>query len=718
MRDMSTNLGPMSRRLLLPPIASLAGFLLLGATALFVLSTTLHESKRQQLISVVELAYELVASYQAQELSGALGHEAAQNAARDAVKKLRYSGKEYLWINDVGQPFPKMVMHPTVPALDGAVLDDPKFNKATGLFDEKGHQTAHYAGKNLFVAMVDAAQKSGQGFVEYEWPKPLASGGVTPDLYPKLSFVKKFEPWGWVIGTGVYVDDLNTLFWRSAMLMLLIVGIGIVITVGMSFALRRWVLIKLGGEPSEAKVVADSIAAGDLTTAINPRWGGKGSLISALARMQGSLHSLIGSVVDNVGKLHDDMKVLTADAANMEVRLSMQRSSSEEVMEAVRLMQAQTLQMAGLATETERHAEEISSQSALGAELVTQSAGGMHHISKIIQQSATDVQKLAGRAQEVAQTVGVIREIADQTNLLALNAAIEAARAGEQGRGFAVVADEVRKLSERTGKATADIAAIINVIQTDIQQVVDEMNSAVPLVQSGVSSAESVVVLLNKFRGSAEEAYDKMESLSRIVSGEVENSANVVGIIGQSLLITQQAEEMVEATAKVATRADDTSRLLLNLSQHYQLGRGEKTGGTSSEVKGVVKLEWSESLEVGEASIDTQHKRLVELFNDLQIAMHDADSSDKIAVVLEELLKYTQFHFAHEAELMAKSGYPEERDHKAKHDSLIAKALDYRSQFQAGALIGTELTTFLRDWLINHILKTDKKLAAFLKTRK
>lgn len=704
--------GPMSRRLLLTPLVSLLGFVLLGVVALMALDRDLWQGKQNQLVSVVEMAYGVVAGYQTQEAQGKLSHEAAQEAARQALKTLRYSGTEYVWVNDLARPYPHMVMHPTVPALDGKELNEDRFNKATSLFARDGSQREDFSGKNLFVTMVDVVSRSGDGFVRYEWPKPLQAGGVTTELYPKLSYVRKFEPWGWVIGTGVYIDDLRAAYWRLAFVVGVIALLGIAAIVASAVFLRRWIFVRLGGEPADARQVAEKITEGDLEPDVVPRWGGAQSVIGALGRMRGSLAELIRTVVENADKLHGDMNVLTADASNMEVRLSLQKNSSEDVLAAVRTMQSQIQQMAELAVETERRAQEMSTRSAEGAAMVSQSAEGMHRIASTIRQSADDVQKLANRAEEVASTVGVIKEISDQTNLLALNAAIEAARAGEQGRGFAVVADEVRKLSERTGRATSDIAGVIGAIQEDVQKVVEEMNAAVPMVQGGVSSAEQVAGLLRDFREASVESYDRMEELSRIVTGEVSNAANVVSIIGQSLSITEQAAQMVDETSRVAARADETSRKLFDLSRRFRLaGGGMPSTAHENSGSAVTRLEWSTSLAVGEASIDQQHKRLVELFNNLLAAMHSGESQAEIGSVLDELVKYTQFHFAHEAELMEKFAYPGKQDHLAKHDALIARVVEYRTRFGAGESVGGELATFVRDWLINHILKTDRLLA-------
>ena len=123
--------------------------------------------------------------------------EEAKMMSMEFVKTMRWlDGKGYLWINDMARPFPNMVMHPAAPTLDGKVLNNPKYNCAMG------------NNQNLFVAAVDVCQKDGKGFVDYLWPK-ASKDGLSKKNQPKLSFVKKFEPWNWVIGTGIYIDDVD-----------------------------------------------------------------------------------------------------------------------------------------------------------------------------------------------------------------------------------------------------------------------------------------------------------------------------------------------------------------------------------------------------------------------------------------------------------------------------------------------------------------------------
>ncbi len=158
---------------------------------------------------VVEVAYGILEEHTQKVQNGQESVENAKSKAIALIKSLRFSGKEYFWIHDLSRPFPRMIMHPTVPSLDGTLLDDPQFNKASGKRASSDSATATLDNRNLFVTMNEVVEASGEGFVSYTWPKPNADGGVTTELYPKISFVKKYAPWGWVIGSGIYVDDVK-----------------------------------------------------------------------------------------------------------------------------------------------------------------------------------------------------------------------------------------------------------------------------------------------------------------------------------------------------------------------------------------------------------------------------------------------------------------------------------------------------------------------------
>lgn len=158
---------------------------------------------------VVEVVYGILDTQSMRAQAGLESTAEAKSRAISLIKSLRFSGKEYFWIHDLNRPIPRMIMHPTVPALDGKVLDDPQFNKATGKRTRSESSMAKLDNSNLFVAMNEIVETAGEGFVAYSWPKPTVNGGVTAELYPKISFVKKHVAWGWVVGNGIYVDDVR-----------------------------------------------------------------------------------------------------------------------------------------------------------------------------------------------------------------------------------------------------------------------------------------------------------------------------------------------------------------------------------------------------------------------------------------------------------------------------------------------------------------------------
>lgn len=158
---------------------------------------------------VVEVAYNVLERYAQKVQAGETTSDEAKSEALSLIKSMRFSGQEYLWIHDLSTPFPRMIMHPTVPSLDGMVLNNPQFNKATGKRTPAEPVFEKVANRNLFIVMNEVAETAGKGFVAYSWPKPIAGSSVTTELYPKISFVKKYVPWGWVVGSGVYVDDVE-----------------------------------------------------------------------------------------------------------------------------------------------------------------------------------------------------------------------------------------------------------------------------------------------------------------------------------------------------------------------------------------------------------------------------------------------------------------------------------------------------------------------------
>ena len=222
-----------------------------------LVSQRLHAEKEMQLRHLVETAHSVLQSYQQAAKDGRLTDAVARRQAAEAIRQLHYGAREYFWIHDLTTPVPQMVMHPTVPALEGQPLTEVRFDRATSLRSGSDGNYQLLDRNNLFVAMNQAIAATGEGFVTYDWPKPLPQGGVSEQLYPKLSYVKRFDAWGWVIGSGIYIDDLHAEYWRDARTRLVKAGAWLLL-----LGLLAWFIVRTVVQPLRAfQTLIDSLRA-------------------------------------------------------------------------------------------------------------------------------------------------------------------------------------------------------------------------------------------------------------------------------------------------------------------------------------------------------------------------------------------------------------------------------------------------------------------------
>jgi methyl-accepting chemotaxis protein/hemerythrin len=307
------------------------------------------------------------------------------------------------------------------------------------------------------------------------------------------------------------------------------------------------------------------------------------------------------------------------------------------------------------------------------------------------------VEALGRRSDEIGAIVGTIEDIADQTNLLALNAAIEAARAGEQGRGFAVVADEVRALAERTTKATREIGLMIKAIQQETRSAVTAMEEGVSEVEQGTGEAARSGEALRKIQ---DEINDLHLQVQQIATAAEEQTATTNDISSNIHGITEVAQDTVEGARKTSAAAGHLSRLSADLER--LVGQFKLDGSGKM-------ITWSRSYSVGVSQMDEEHQRLIGIINNLYASMRSGRSKDAIGKILDELVDYTKTHFAHEERLMQESGYEGYDDQKRAHEALIAQVVEIQGKYRVGAALGQEVMAFLKNWLLNHIQGMDKK---------
>jgi methyl-accepting chemotaxis protein len=542
--------------------ATIAALILLFVVSLNSEKTQLIHDRQEKLRNLVETAHATVAHFEKQAKEGKLSADDAKTAAMNSLRDVRYDKVEYFWINDLGKPAPKMIMHPTVPALEGKVLDAERFNKATSMQAGTDGAVTTVNGKNLFVAFVEIVDAAGHGYVGYQWPRPKAGGGTTEELFPKLSYVKKFEPWGWVIGSGIYIDDVDALFREQATRFLAWgIGIGGFIAFALFFVGRN-IVNTLGGDPHYAAEITKRIASGDLSANVQCAPGDTTSLLAGMKEMQEMLRKMISEIISGAERLESASGELLSASEEVASRSRQQSESASAMAAAVEEMTVSIDQVSHNAGEAHGISQEAGAVSERGTVIIQNAAEEMRKISEAVHSSSKIIEELGQQSDQITSIVNTIREIADQTNLLALNAAIEAARAGEQGRGFAVVADEVRKLAERTSLSTTEIAGMVGKIQNGTKSAVASMEAGVGQATRGVDLANEAGQSIVSIRDGALRVVAVVNDISSSIREQSTTSSEIARNIEQIAQMSEESSQAVQNTTEAARRLQELSASL------------------------------------------------------------------------------------------------------------------------------------------------------------
>jgi methyl-accepting chemotaxis protein len=537
----------------------------LFAYLLPLIESRIMSEKRDATRHVVELAMGILEQGDADVKAGKMPLEQAQKEAAEEIKRLRYEKKEYVWINDLSKPVPKMIMHPTVPALDGKVLDDAKFNKATKSIDGLNGETRKLDNKNLFVSFNEVVDRAGRGFVNYEWPKPKEGGGTTTELFTKLSYVQKFEPWGWVLGSGIYIDDVkrdvDAVKWT-------LVGLNIVFAtfmLALCYFISRGITRTLGYVDESLEEM--SSGGGDLTRRLKvERDDETGSLASSFNNFLDNLKEIVVRINQNAVNVAGSADNLNRTSSAIASGTERAASQSASVAIACEEMAATSAEIAGNCIRTVEISNRATQTALKGSEVVDHAVKSIQRIAVKVQESAKTVASLGTRSEQIGNIVGTIEDIADQTNLLALNAAIEAARAGEQGRGFAVVADEVRALAERTTKATREIGEMIKAIQSETQSAVNAMEEGVQEVERGTEDASRSGQALEEILNQVGDLTSQINQIATAAeqqtatTHEISKSMHqITGVVGDA---SKSSQVTAGAASELASMAEELKQIV------------------------------------------------------------------------------------------------------------------------------------------------------------
>jgi methyl-accepting chemotaxis protein len=541
---------------------SFCGLIGLAMLQINTLATSLKAQRQIELSHLGQLAVDVAQEEYDAAKRDNTSDETAKARAAARIAKMRNGNGDYFWINNLSQ----MIMHPIKPELMGQ--------------DVKGIKDP--TGKAVFSDAAQLVQQKGEGFIDYQWPKP---GKDAPQ--PKLSFVTGFAPWGWVIGTGVYIDDLHAQVWDSVKVVALV---GVVVILGLclvtlliarriSSALVRMTSsvtelgegnfgIELPGldRADELGDMARSIELFKIKAAEKARneanleeerrqiaERAKGKALQEMAEtVERETNAAVGEVSTGTERMARNAVSMTDSALLLGKNSSSVAAAAEEA-----LNNAQTVANAAsqLSVSIAEIASQVKSSRALTLEAVTAST-----------QAQSTIAKLSEAAGKVGAVTNLISEIASQTNLLALNATIEAARAGHAGRGFAVVAAEVKSLAEQTAKATSEIAQQITEIQDATQASVASIVGIGEVIRN-VDSVSSIIAKAIEEQNTVTVEISRTVEETSLAAREV--ALQIVSVSNEAVETGRRASEIRDGSAEIANKVDLLRASLVRVIRTY-----------------------------------------------------------------------------------------------------------------------------------------------------
>lgn len=367
------------------------------------------------------------------------------------------------------------------------------------------------------------------------------------------------------------LKDLQDTSLHARWLVLLMAGGGALLAAIIMMLVAREILRRLGGEPLTMVEAAFRIADGDLTVQLAVPPSDKTSLLSAIGQMQTNLRKTITQSSQAADQVAEAARSLAVSATQVSRSSSQQSEAASSMAAAVEQVTVSINHVSESAASARSLAEETGSLSTEGKDLVLNTIGEINKIADSVSKSSEVIHTLGEQSNKISSIVNVIKEIADQTNLLALNAAIEAARAGEQGRGFAVVADEVRKLAERTSLSTKEITIMIDAVQHGSQSAVQSMDEGRSQVGAGVAMAAKSGDSMARVQTATHQVIDVVEDISTALREQSSASVQIAQNVEKIARMTEENSAAIDVVSHSANLLEKLAVALKTSVGHFKV---------------------------------------------------------------------------------------------------------------------------------------------------